>query len=94
MSANNPIINYPDPNKPYFLFTDTSKYCWGATLYKYTSQDNPVDDLKVKNFTLGNFSHCATIIFVREVFTIYMSVKRLSTYYRMPDVLYYVTLNC
>ena len=23
-----PILRYPDPLKPYVLFTDTSKYAW------------------------------------------------------------------
>ena len=32
-----PILIYLDPNKPYFLCTDASKYCWEATLYKHTS---------------------------------------------------------
>ena len=27
-----PILTYLDPNKPYFLFTDGSKYYWSATL--------------------------------------------------------------
>ena len=35
-----PILVYPDPNKPYFLYTDASKYAWGAVLLQ---QHEPVD---------------------------------------------------
>ena len=27
-----PILQYPDPNKPYILFTDASKYAWSCVL--------------------------------------------------------------
>ena len=27
-----PILTYPDPNLPYVLFTDTSKYAWACVL--------------------------------------------------------------
>ena len=27
-----PILTYPDPNLPYVLFTDTSKYAWVCVL--------------------------------------------------------------
>ena len=27
-----PILVYPDPNKPYVLFTDASKYAWSCVL--------------------------------------------------------------
>ena len=30
-----PTLIYPDPNKPYFLFTDASKYFWGASLCQH-----------------------------------------------------------
>ena len=33
-----PILKYPDPNKPYTLFTDASKYAWACVLtqeYEY-----------------------------------------------------------
>ena len=29
---NEPILKYPDPNKPYTLFTDASKYAWACVL--------------------------------------------------------------
>ena len=27
-----PILKYPDPNKPYVLYTDASKYAWSCVL--------------------------------------------------------------
>ena len=27
-----PILRYPDPEKPYFLYTDASKYAWAGVL--------------------------------------------------------------
>ena len=27
-----PILQYPDPNKPYVLFTNASKYAWSCVL--------------------------------------------------------------
>ena len=52
-----PILIYPDPNKPYFIFTDASKYCWGATLCQHTSDSDPdnLQNLKPIMFISGNF---------------------------------------
>ena len=33
-----PMLKYPDPSKPYILYTDTSKYAWSCVLtqeYEY-----------------------------------------------------------
>ena len=30
--ANTPIVQVPDPNKPYLLFTDKSKFCYSGML--------------------------------------------------------------
>ena len=32
MIIQEPILVYPDPNKPYVLFTDVSKYAWSCIL--------------------------------------------------------------
>ena len=37
-----PILKYPDPNKPYILYTDASKYAWPCVLaqeYEYEIED-------------------------------------------------------
>ena len=38
-----PILAYPDPNKQYTLFADTSKYAWSTLL---TQEHMPVIDSK------------------------------------------------
>ena len=36
-----PILKYPDPNKPYTLFTDTSKHAWACVLtQEYVHEKN------------------------------------------------------
>ena len=40
-----PILKYPDPNKPYILYTDASKYTWACVLTqaeKYTQENGTV----------------------------------------------------
>ena len=32
MLTQEPILVYPDPSKPYVLFTDASKYAWSCVL--------------------------------------------------------------
>ena len=34
----NHIFVYPDPDKQYYLFTDSSKYSWSGILIQYTEQ--------------------------------------------------------
>ena len=34
----NPILVYPDPDKQYYLFTDSSKHSWSGILVQYTKQ--------------------------------------------------------
>ena len=33
-----PLLFYPVLSKPYYLFTDASKYCWRITLFQYMSE--------------------------------------------------------
>ena len=53
-----------DLNKPYFLFTDASKYCWGAILCEHTSDSNPdnLQNLKPITFISGKISRHNVII--------------------------------
>ena len=67
------ILVYPDSNKPYYLFTDASKYFWGTTACKYTSKSNSIDDLKPITFISSKFLYTQYnyAAFVRESFAIY-----------------------
>ena len=37
-----PILKYPDPNKPYTLFTDASKYAWACVRTQEHEKDGKV----------------------------------------------------
>ena len=44
-----PILTYPDPNLPYVLFTDASKYAWACVL---TQEKTPtIEEKEVKSYT-------------------------------------------
>ena len=34
-----PILRFPDPNKPYTLYTDASKYAWSCVLTQQYTHD-------------------------------------------------------
>ena len=55
MSTKPQTLVYPDPSKLYFLFTDVSQYCWGATFCQYTSRSNGVDSLKPITFISSKY---------------------------------------
>ena len=38
--ANTPIVQLPDPNKPYLLFTDASKFCYSGMLIKASTDES------------------------------------------------------
>ena len=41
-----PILTYPDPNLPYVLFTDASKYAWACVLTQ--EKTHQIDEKEVK----------------------------------------------
>ena len=74
-----PILIYLDPNKPCFLFTDASKYCWGATLYQHTSDFGPdnlqnLDHIKLISGTFSK-TQCNYGALVREAFATHICQK-------------------
>ena len=72
-----PILVYPDPNKPYVLFTDASKHAWAGVLTQ--AQDgiqHPVT--YVSGLFRGSQLNWAAL--TKEAFAIYKSIKKL-TYY-------------
>ena len=38
--ANTPVVQLPDPNKPYLLFTDVSKFCYSGILTQASMKDS------------------------------------------------------
>ena len=44
-----PILTYPNPNLPYVLFTDASKYAWACVLTQ--EKTYTFEEKETKNFT-------------------------------------------
>ena len=65
----NPLIfTFQNPSKPYFLFTNASRYWCGATLCQYTSESDKLDHFKLIIFISRKFSdaNCNYVALVRE----------------------------
>ena len=98
-----PILWYPDPNRPYVLFTDASKYGWvGVLIQPYKEMDE-----STQSTTEVGTSQKKTVIhhpvlyisehfrgsqlnwaaLTKEAYAIYMSVRKLSFYLTNTDVL-------
>ena len=72
-----PILQYPDPQASYTLYTDASKYTYASVLTQHSNgTDHPIT--YVSGLFRGSQLNWAT--FTKEVYTIYMSVKKLSFY--------------
>ena len=72
-----PILRYPDPEANYTLYTDASKYAYaGVLIQDVDGTDHPIT--YVSGLFRGSQLNWATLI--KEAYTIYMSVKKLSFY--------------
>ena len=82
-------------NCVFSVFTDGSKYCWGASLCQYTSKIHIPDDLKPIIFKSGNFQMHNTIIqhFLEKSLQFICQLKDSVSIYKMPNVQYYVIIN-
>ena len=86
-----PILIYPDPNLPYVLFTDASKYASACVLTqekthmleeKETKLLHPITYMS--GLFRGNQLNWACL--TKEVYVIYMSIKKLTYYLDDADV--------
>ena len=67
-----PLLVFPDPGKPYTLFTAASKYAWSVVLTQETvKHQHPIN-------YISELFHWAALI--KEAYDIYMVVKILSLY--------------
>ena len=98
-----PILWYPDPNRPYVLSTDASKYGWAGILTQpyekineSTQSTAEVGTLQKKtvihhpvSYISGLFSRSQQnwAALTKEAYAIYMSVRKLSFYLTNTDVL-------
>ena len=82
MVSEEPILVYPDPSKPYVLFTDASKYAWSCVVtQEYTHE---IDGKTVKilhpisyQSVLFKGSQLNWACLTKEAYAIYISIKKL-----------------
>ena len=86
-----PILTYPDPNLPYVLFTDASKYAWACVLTQEKTHTSEGKDIKILHpimYMSGLFrgSQINWACLTKEAYAIYMSIKKLTYYLEDADV--------
>ena len=86
-----PILTYPDPNLPYVLFMDASKYAWACVLMQektHTLEEKENKLLHPITYMSGLFrgSQLNWACLTKEGYAIYMSIKKLTYYLEDADV--------
>ena len=86
-----PILTYPDPNLPYVLFTDASKYAWACVLTQEKTHMLEGKEIKLLHpitYMSGLFrgSQLNWVCLTKEAYAIYMSIKKLTYYLEDADV--------
>ena len=86
-----PILKYPDPNKPYVLYTDSSKYAWSCVLTQEYEYENEGKLEKIhhpityaRRLFKGSQINWATL--TKETYAIYRSVIKFTYYLEDADV--------
>ena len=80
-----PILMYPNPNYPYVLFTDASKYVWACVLTQEKIHQIEGKEVKILHpITYMSGLFCGSQInracLTKEAYAIYMSIKKLAYY--------------
>ena len=86
-----PILTYPDPNLPYVLFTDASKYAWACVLTQEKTHMIEGKEIKILHpitYMSGLFrgSQMNWACLTKEAYSIYMSIKKLAYYLEDADI--------
>ena len=86
-----PILTYPDPNHPYMLFTDASKYAWACVLTQEKTHQIEGKNVKILHpitYMSGLFhgSQINWACLTKEAYAIYMSIKKLAYYLEDADI--------
>ena len=86
-----PILKYPDPGKLYTLYTDASKYAWSCVLtqeYNYEIEEKIKQIYHPITYASGLFkgSQINWATLTKEVYEIYMSVKKLDYYLQDAEI--------
>ena len=85
-------MKYPDPNKPYTLFTDASKYAWACVLTQEHEHKKDGKIFKINHlitFANGLFkgSQLNWAALTEEAFAIFSSIKKLSYYLEDAEII-------
>ena len=91
MLLKEPILKYPDPSKPYTLFTDASKFAWACVLtqeYQHEFDGKKRKILHPITYMSGLFkgSQINWATLTKEAYAIYVSVKKLDHYIQDAEV--------
>ena len=85
-----PVLKYPNPDRPYVLYTDASKYAWaGVLMQAYTHAVDGVEKevhhsvTYVSGLFRGPQVNWATL--VKEAYAIYMATRKLHYYISNSD---------
>ena len=86
-----PILTYPDPNLPYVVFTDSSKYAWTCVLTQEKTHQIEEKEVKILHpitYMSGLFrgSQMNWACLTKEAYAIYMSIKKLAYYLEDADI--------
>ena len=86
-----PILMYPDPNCPYVLFTDASKYAWACVLTQEKTHQIEEKEVKILHpitymSSLFQGSQMNWACLTKEAYAIYMSIKKLAYYLEDADI--------
>ena len=86
-----PILRFPDPNKPYTLYTDASKYAWSCVLTQQYIHDMDNKQIVVNHpitYVSGLFkgSQLNWAALTKEAYAIYMSIKKLTYYLEDAEI--------
>ena len=89
--AKSPILKYPDPEKPYTLFMDASKYAWACVsmqAHDHITEGKERAILHPIIYVNGLFSGSQLnwVVLTKEAYATYMSVKKLSFYLDNADI--------
>ena len=88
-----PMLKYPDPNLPYILYTDSSKYTWSGILMQKQAIDLPDGSKREVEVQITQQSGTYTesqekwSTIKKEVYAIYASFKKMVFYLRDAKVL-------
>ena len=86
-----PILKYPDPDKPYTLYTDASKFAWACVLTQEYEHEHKGKTVKIQHpitYQSGLFrgSQINWAALTKEAYAIYMSVKKLAYYLEDAEI--------